>query len=280
MWSQTSSSARPPAATVRATSRRASSSNTSREPTCTSSGASPESSPWIGETSGLRRSPGLADVVAREHRKAERLQHRIEVHVRPHGLTRGLEVDPRRQAHRDRGLRQAALAQRQQGRHGQPAARRVAADRHLRGRQTLREQPLVGRDGVVEPGRERVLRGESVVDREHPHARRAAQLAGQAAVRRARAADVAAAVQVQQRAVVADARRLDPLAVYVADPQLGPAHVAGRSQALTRHLEGPADPPVAAAHRLAAQGRQPHHADQQAVLPALPRRLAHVVPVP
>src|SRR5437763_5055092 len=121
------------------------------------------------------------------------------------------EIDPGRDADAAGRPRQPSVAQCEQRRHCQSAARRVAGHDDALRRDALPEQPLIGGDGVLQRGRERMLRRQPIVEQQRARPGRARDGGRQVAMRAWRADHVATAVQVEHDGVGADPRRRQPL---------------------------------------------------------------------
>src|SRR6267378_165870 len=105
---------------------------------------------------------------------------------------------------------QICVAQREQRRHRQSAARRVAGHDDAPRRDALGEQPLVGGHGVLQRGRERMLRRQPIVEQQRARPRRARDGGGEVPMRAGRADHVAAAVQVEHDGVGPNPGRRQP----------------------------------------------------------------------
>ena len=167
--------------------------------------------------------------------QARELEQRV---IGAAGLSRGaraLEIHPRRHADAGRRQRLLRVAQREQRREHEPAARGVTGERDLRGRHARAEQPAI-RGGRVLDGRgERVLGREPVVDHERARLRGARDPRRQLAVRVERADHVAAAVQVEDHAVRAALGHAHPLRRDAPGVDTLVCHVGGEREHL-RHL--------------------------------------------
>src|SRR5882762_2870583 len=148
-----------------------------------------------------------------------RLRHSLDALARDDGIdgrpgevARGAvrEIHPWRDADAAGRPRQPAIAQREQRRHRQSAARRVAGHDDAPRRDPLREQPLVGGDGVLQRGRERMLRRQPVVEQQRARPGRARDGGGQVTMRARRADHVPAAVQVEHDGVGPNPGRRQP----------------------------------------------------------------------
>ena len=104
-----------------------------------------------------------------------------------------------------------------QRRERKPAACRIAHEGDAPGIETPGE-PAIGLDRILERGGKRMLRREPVIDKQHACARRDCDPPSQIAVKRRGAEHVAAAVEIENVAVVArlagdDANSLDPAGI-------------------------------------------------------------------
>ena len=148
-----------------------------------------------GRREGFRTSP-----LAHEAADVDAKDLAAHVVVGRVGLHRGaphLEVGPGRDADGGGRQRHARVAQGDQHGEREPGTRRLARHDDARWIDSSAEEPAVGRHGVVELRRERVLGGQPVVDDEPAGARREAEPRDRLAVRVDRSDGVPAAVQVQ-----------------------------------------------------------------------------------
>ena len=194
---------------------------------------------------------GAAQIGLRHHPQPRLGHHRIFGRL---GLDRGAgsgEIGPRREQRGGSRERDAAIAQRDQGCQRQAAARGVTGDGATFRLESLRQHPAPGRDRIFDRGRERILRRQPVVDAEHPRSAGLADALHQVAVGRDRADRIAAAMQVEERAIEVGLGTPDPLG----------AHAAGIDRLgldVGRQLE----PGLPLLHRLAAVGPAHVHRDR------------------
>ncbi len=164
------------------------------------------------------------------------VEHRVPLGVGPQRLPGAGQVGPGREQQGRGGHRVPGVTQGQQQRQAQAAARGVAADHDLSGRDAARQQPAIGLRRVVHRRRERMLRRQAVVRGEHVQPA-AGEPGRDRPVSLRRAREVAAAVQIEQRARRVAGIRAQPLAGHAAHRFLRGAH-ARRHLVLDRAERG------------------------------------------
>ena len=112
------------------------------------------------------------------------------------------------------------LLEREQRGEGEPTAGGVAGERDPLRLEPLFQQPAVRGSRVVDRGRERMLGREAIVEREHARLCGPREALAHVAVGVNRAEDVAAAVEIEDRAVRSCAGCADPLAFDTAGVDL------------------------------------------------------------
>jgi hypothetical protein len=108
------------------------------------------------------------------------------------------------------------LARSEQGGDGERTARRVTGQGKMTGLDALVEQPLIGRNGIIDLRRMDMLRGSAVVQNQGTAPDRLRQMAVDLAMRVHRRRDVAATTHAQQNPVLGTSFRNRPQRRYAA----------------------------------------------------------------
>ncbi|EIN01455.1 LuxR family transcriptional regulator [Paraburkholderia hospita] len=187
---------------------------------------------------GSRR---VAEIQPRGPRDGRTVKHRIDAVVGLQRRARRREIGPRRKQDRACRQRLTRIAQRDERREREAAARRIACDHDRVGLRAVFEQATVRGQYIVERGGKRVFGREPVIERERARAAARCESKGRRAMRLRRAEIIPAAMQIEDRRRVpaVDARQpfaaQRPVVLAIALIQRPARRHTRRVRALRRH---------------------------------------------